>query len=97
MPQEARIGRRRLAITTEQRCELRRHAKACPHLRQPQLASWFEDQYGHRISQATVSESLSSRFQHLDGDTAATAFIRAQRKKRNCEWPQLEEALFEWH
>jgi hypothetical protein len=58
--------RRRRAITTEQRIALRSYAQQHRSLNQQQLASWFEQQFGHRPSQGTISGSLSARSSELD-------------------------------
>lgn len=88
--------RKRIGITNAQRAALRRHARTHPRLRQVQLAEWYESEFGHKISQGTISESLSSRFLDLDNDITNPALLDRQ-KARSEAWPELESALFQWY
>ena len=56
------------------------------------LQAWFSDKYNHTLNQSLISESLSSRFQQLDGGITHLE----QKKQLACEWPDLENALFDW-
>jgi hypothetical protein len=84
--------RRRRAITTEQRIALRSYAQQHCSLDQQQLASWFEQQFGHRPSQGTISESLSARFSELDQRSEGPS----QKRLRTQHWLELEACLYEW-
>jgi hypothetical protein len=84
--------RRRRAITTEQRIALRSYAQQHRSHNQQQLASWFEQQFGHRPSQGTISESLSARFSELDQRGEGPS----QKRLRTQHWPELEACLYEW-
>ena len=53
--------------------------------------AWFESQFGHRISQSTVSESLSDHFKHLDQTPASEG-----SRQRTAQWPILEAILYDW-
>ena len=52
-------GIKRPGVTTEQRIAIRRHASSHPHLRQNQLAAWFETTYSRKINQSTISDNPS--------------------------------------
>ncbi|GAB7352577.1 hypothetical protein MBLNU459_g2961t1 [Dothideomycetes sp. NU459] len=90
------MSRKRIGITNAQRAALRRHAHTNPRLRQAQLAAWFESEFGHKVSQGTVSESLSSKFLDLDNEITNPAHLDRQ-KSRSEAWPELESALFQWY
>lgn len=57
--------------------------------------AWFLDQYQTRVSQSTISESLSTRFAYLDGAPQAHD-QEARRRRRDATWLQLEAVLFDW-
>jgi len=96
--QKASSSSRRRPITVAQRLALRRYAQKHPQLNQTALVTWFEKEFDHRLSQGTVSESLSKRFSHLDTTTISTNNTTLEKTKaRSPQWPQLEAALFEWH
>jgi hypothetical protein len=52
---------RKQAITIEQRIALQH-----PRSTQKQASDWFYQQFNHRLSQSTVSESLSKQYSNLD-------------------------------
>jgi Fission yeast centromere protein N-terminal domain len=53
--------------TIEQRRALRRWAhRQYPKPTQKYCIEWFLPEYNHKLSQSTVSESLSAHFSHLD-------------------------------
>jgi hypothetical protein len=86
-------GNRRQGITIEQRKALRRWAhQQHPKPTQKQCVGWFHAEYGHKLSQSTVSESLSSHFAHLDESIVDP---KSQRLREGC-WPELEQVLFTW-
>ena len=59
-----------------------------------QLRQWFFENFHHRPSQSTISESLSATFAHLD---STKPLARPDLfKHRECTWPDLEDALFDW-
>ena len=79
-------------ILLEQRRALRVWAHS-QHPRPSQKAciAWFQNKYGLKISQSTVSESLSSHFEAVDSTTDT------QRSRlRTGQWPDLEKLLFLW-
>lgn len=88
-------GPPRRGITATQRIELRQYARIHPRLRQAQLAAWFTDKY-HPITQATVSESLSSKYKELE-EKELGQYTASLQKARVQRWPDLEEALLQWH
>lgn len=87
---------KKTAISLEKRCALRSfYQNQRPKPSQRQCIEWFKQQYGHTLSQSTISESLSERFAFLDtGNGTNTDTVLCQR---GGNWPDLEAALFEWH
>ncbi len=76
--------------------ERRRALRAWAHSQHPRptqkaCIEWFSNQYGQRISQSTVSESLSSHFDSLD-----SADNHHRARVRTGQWPELEKVLFDW-
>ncbi len=57
---------------------------------------WFFGQYGHRIHQPTVSEILSSQWDHLDTVARDELLERPIKRERRPQWPELEDALDKW-
>ncbi|CCE26998.1 uncharacterized protein CPUR_00470 [Claviceps purpurea 20.1] len=86
--------RKRVPITIGQRKALRKHHAEYPSLKQTSLAVWFEEQFGHRPSPATISESLSVKFKELDDPTQH--FKSSSTKLRKEHWQELEIALLTW-
>jgi len=86
----------RKSITNQQRKALRSWFFA-QSIKPTQKACtvWFEGQFGHRISQSTVSESLSDHFQFLDESQPSASTSEASRQ-RTAQWPILEAILFDW-
>ncbi|KAL1989720.1 hypothetical protein VTN49DRAFT_6917 [Thermomyces lanuginosus] len=82
---------RRTAISTAQKAALRARRRQHPNASLKQLADWFQGEYGHRLSSSSISEILSARYSHLDGElTEQQANAKRLRPKR---WPELESAL----
>jgi hypothetical protein len=83
---------KRFAITIEQRRALRKWAhQQHPKPSQKQCIEWFSQNYGHKLSQSTVSESLSSHFKDLDKAIQATG-----SRLRVGQWPEVERLLITW-
>ncbi|KAG6117850.1 hypothetical protein E4U13_000732 [Claviceps humidiphila] len=59
----------RFPINAAERLRLRQHHAKYPRIKQAELAIWFHEQFGHPISQVTVSGSLSDKFKDLDDPT----------------------------
>ena len=57
------------------------------------IITWFEQQYGRKLGQATISESLKDRYKHLDTALAASSMSFRQRSGK---WELLEKILFSW-
>lgn len=88
-------AQRRLApISASQRKALRQYAKANPLLTQKQLQAWFETEFQRLLTQPTISESLSNKFNYLDEAQSET--LDSQQRNRPPQWPVLETALFQW-
>src|SRR5436305_366503 len=82
---------RKQAISIEQRRALRTWAHSQhPKPSQKACIEWFYKTYNHKLSQSTVSESLSPHFDELDKST-----VTGQRL-RTGQWPDLEKVLYNW-
>lgn len=85
----------RIPITIEQRRALRRWVLSqAPKPSHKACIEWFFEQFNHRISQSTVSESLSVRFANLDD--LLSAVPNAQARLRTGYWDDLEQILVQW-
>lgn len=83
---------RKQRITLSQRLALRAWAiQQRPRPSHKACIAWFQAQYSHTISQSTVSESLSSRFEAIHTSTNT-----ARSRLRSGQWPDLENLLFCW-
>jgi len=83
---------RKQRILLSQRRALRAWAlQQYPRPSQKACITWFQAQYGRTISQSTVSESLSDRFEAIDTSTDT-----ARSRLRSAKWPDLENLLFLW-
>ena len=89
-----RTPKRRNAYTDAQRAALRAQARSDPRPTQKQLIDWFEEKYGVRMSQSTISLILASDRPDLDDLTMAN---ENTRKHRASDFPALEEALYAEH
>jgi hypothetical protein len=86
----------RTAITNDQRAALRRwYSSQYPKPRYAAVIEWFFSKYNHRLSQSTVSESLSRRWSHLD--SPETLKNSSAKRQREAKWPLLEQMLADWH
>ena len=84
----ARIGK-----TNAQKHALRAYYRsATPKLKYDPLQTWFQSQYGERISKSTISDILSSKYLYLD----TASFNTDQKRAKDPKWKVLEECLFEW-
>lgn len=82
----------RKGISLEQRRSLRKWAhRQTPKPSQKQCIEWFLHEFSHRISQSTVSESLSKTFEHLDENPNLTSL-----RIRGGNWPEIEKILWQW-
>jgi hypothetical protein len=87
--------KRRHAINERQRQLIRRHAQRNPLLRQTDLAVWASTELGHPVSQSTISESLSKRYDYLDTQSFSRGVCGVARIYQ-ADHPILERALLEW-
>lgn len=84
---------RKQAIEPAQRQALRAwYQKSYPKPSQKQCIAWFLNKFGHKISQSTVSESLSKAFADLDHIKISNNRL----KEKSAAWPALEKILLEW-
>ena len=78
------------AISFE-RCAPRNWAhQQYPKPSQKACIEWFLSKYQHKLSQLTVSESLSSHFSKLD------KLALAGQRFWTGQWPDLEKTLYDW-
>lgn len=68
-----------------------------------ECSEWFQEQFNHRISQSTVSESLPDRFAYLERDdnvdpAGQSPGARGRNRLRQwaANWPALEAILSDW-
>jgi hypothetical protein len=87
----------RNAITDQQRSALRRwYEDQGPSVRQIDAINWFESQYGRRLRQSTVSESLAERYSHLDAPHSVPTTSSSRYRNKQQHWPVLEAILLDW-
>ena len=84
--------KQRIAFTDIERQRLRLYQRNYPSLTPHQLASWFESEYGRKVSNSSVYDILSDKYAYLDNAEATNAV----RKKKGPQWAELEGALFKW-
>ena len=85
----------RIAISNDQRAALRRWYNAQhPKPQHAAAIEWFFNHYQHRLSQSTISESLSVHWSHLDGPE--TVVKPTSKRQRKAKWPYLEQILADW-
>jgi hypothetical protein len=81
-------------ISNAERQAIRRfYQSTTPKLRQKDIVAWFLATYGRTLGQASISDTLHSRYKHLDAPTQASATAYRSREGR---WPLLEKILFSW-
>ncbi|KAF2190409.1 CenpB-DNA-bind-domain-containing protein [Zopfia rhizophila CBS 207.26] len=64
-----------------------------PQPKQKDIIAWFEQQYGRKLGQATISNSLKDCYKHLNNAPAASSISFRQRSGK---WELLEKILFSW-
>ncbi|KZF19571.1 Homeodomain-like protein [Xylona heveae TC161] len=72
------------------------HRTQYPRPRHAACIDWFERQFHHRVSQSTVSESLSNRYSYLDSPAPPRLSSKPTFKNRAGQWPLLEAILVDW-
>ena len=88
--------KRRRAITDAEKKAIRDWwAAASPEQKShKKLRAWFQETHYHTISQSSISEILSDRYERLDKSTAVE--FAGKKRDRASKWPDLESALNEW-
>ena len=86
---------KRYAISERQKQALRRAKAANSLMTQQQLREWFQNEFGRPISQSTVTEILSKRYNYLDNETISKNTVPVFRRV-NADYPILEKALVEY-
>lgn len=89
------MTKKRERFTHAERIALREEHALAPLKTLKDLCVWFETRYKKRIGVSTVSESLSTRFAHLDGSTVSKA-LKAAKASHTVRSSEFEKALFEW-
>lgn len=68
-----------------------------PRPHQKAIVTWFFQRYGKNVSQSSICDCLSSRYEYLDNvDASVLAASRPTYRMRNSHWPILENMLLEW-
>ncbi|KAF4227133.1 hypothetical protein CNMCM8980_007764 [Aspergillus fumigatiaffinis] len=83
----------RKPISTSQKAALRAQKRLHPNATQKDLRKWFQETYDHTLSSGLISDILSRKYDYLDADSLPTRDAKRQRREN---WPELENALFEW-
>ncbi|KAJ5110027.1 hypothetical protein N7532_002672 [Penicillium argentinense] len=93
-PAESQSARKqRFAVPELQKKTLRSwSASQDPRPSHVDCIDWFEQQYGRRLNQSTVSYILSKRYEHLDNGPVSVDSERRQP----AQWPILEDKLNDW-
>jgi len=79
-------------ITSTQRKALRTwFFQQNPRPSQKACIDWYKNQYGHELSQSSVSDSLSDRYKNLDTIDPSPSI-----RNRTGAWEDLEIILYEW-
>ena len=70
-------------ISNAERQAIRRYyTDTNPKPRQKDIITWFQHQYGRKLAQATISNSLKDRYKHLNTPTTANPTSYRQREGR---------------
>ena len=83
----------RKSIPASQKASLRARKRLYPNTSQKELREWFKAEYNHTLSSGLISDILSSKYSHLDDDAPPPRDLKRQRREN---WPELENALYEW-
>jgi hypothetical protein len=94
MDSDSSVKKRRRAFTDLERRNIRTRHRTHPGPQQ-HLINWIKETSDRTVSQSTVSEILSSKFDYLDDPSLKPKNLRSQRHHEG-DWPDLEHALFEW-
>lgn len=87
----------RQSITQAQKRALREWVHTFPKApTHKQCVAWFKEKFNRQISQPTVSEILSDRYQWLDHPTDPTPLREDSARHRQSHWPDLEHILYTW-
>ena len=83
------------AYSEEEHKALRHYTEKHKHLDQKELALWFLHQFSKKISQSTISESLSDKFAHVDNLKFKEKDV-VNCRLRAGKFPELDRVLFEF-
>src|SRR4051794_40492483 len=97
MPKSMKFDRqRRVPVTDNERKQIRRQKLLHPSLRNTELAQWASEKFDRPVDASIVSRSLDKKYAYLDEKDLGKDFLRVSSRSTP-QWPDLEEALFEWH
>lgn len=86
----------RKSILKRERKELRVwYLQQQPRPSHRECIAWFEEKFHQKLTQGTISKSLSHRYSHLDEHDDCLTSDNGCRT-RTSKWPILEKLLFEW-
>ena len=80
-------------MTNEHRVGICRKKQENPNMTQQELVAWAESEFGIRITQGTVSNTLKRSAELLTGTEGRS---RDAKRHKGVKYPLMEEALFEW-
>ena len=90
------IPQKRKGVTDNERAVLRKRNREHPSS-QAELINWFTKESGHKLSQAQISRTLSSKYDYIDNlDKKTDKDALQTQKQREGNWKDLDSALFEW-
>ena len=94
MPPAERVTKRH-GISDIERRQIRLKHREFPEWTQTQLAKWAAGQFRRPISQSTICDSLKDKFSYVEKRLSRGQ--RSSERRRVCQYPVLEDALFDWH
>jgi hypothetical protein len=86
---------RRIAVSERERQKIRRYANNNPLERQIAIAAWATREFGRKINQSTICDTLKSKYAYLD-EKHLPRGVAGNTRLYSAEYPVLEKALWEW-
>lgn len=84
-------ARNQYSMTVAQRAHLREYSRLHPNMTQENLRKWVETTFQMKVSQSTISKSLSDTFKNLDSPNGFNQQFKRRRASPNLAF---EQALF---
>src|ERR1700709_2968334 len=86
------IPQKRKGVTDNERAVLRKRNREHPSS-QAELINWYTKETGHKLSQAQISRTLSSKYDYIDNlDKKKDKEALQTQKQREGNWKDLETA-----